>query len=266
MRYSLMTEPQLGGTYDDLLRFARHAETLGLVSFARSDHLAWRGAPMPATDAFATLGALARETETIRLCVLVTPITFRHPAIIAKNAATIDQMSGGRLDLGVGTGWNEHEHDVLGLDFPGQTERWRRFEDSLGYLTAAFSEPSTEHRGPYYSLATDVLPKPSGIRIVIGGSGPKRTPTFAGRYADEYNTYIGDPKGISTRVSVMREAAGDRQVEVTVMGSVETGSRARLSEQILSLEEAGVERVYLQWLDLTDFAGMAAMVDEVLSL
>jgi len=261
-----MTEPQLGGTYDDLLRFARHAESLQLDSFARSDHLSWRGAPMAATDAFATLGGLARDTESIRLCVLVTPITFRHPAVIAKNAATIDQMSGGRLDLGVGTGWNEHEHDVLGLYFPDQAERWERFADALDYLETAFSEEGREHRGPYYSLTTNVLPKPTGIRIVIGGSGLKRTPTLAGRWADEYNTFIGDPDEIAARVAVMRAAAGDRRVEVTAMGSVETGSRSRLSEQMSSLEEAGVERVYLQWLDLTDFDGMAAMVDEVLSL
>jgi alkanesulfonate monooxygenase SsuD/methylene tetrahydromethanopterin reductase-like flavin-dependent oxidoreductase (luciferase family) len=261
-----MTEPQLGGTYDDLLRFARHAETLELDSFARSDHLAWRGSPTAATDAFATLGGLARDTETIRLCVLVTPITFRHPAIIAKNAATIDQMSGGRLDLGVGTGWNQHEHDVLGLDFPDQSERWQRFEDSLSYLEAAFSDPSTEHRGRFYSLGTDVLPKPSGIRIVIGGSGPKRTPTLAGHRADEYNTFIEDPEKISARVAVMRAAAEGRQVEVTAMGPVDTDSRSRLAEQIASLEEAGVERVYLQWLDLTDFDGMTGMLDEVLSV
>jgi len=261
-----MTEPQLGGTYDDLLRFARHAESLQLDSFARSDHLAWRGAPMAATDAFATLGGLARDTESIRLCVLVTPITFRHPAVIAKNAATIDQMSDGRLDLGVGTGWNEHEHDVLGLHFPDQAERWERFADALDYLETAFSEEGREHRGPYYSLKTDVLPKPKGIRIIIGGSGPKRTPTLAGQRADEYNTYVGDPEAIAARVAVMRAAAGDRAVEVTAMGSVETESRTRLSEQIASLEEAGIERIYLQWLDLTDFDGMAAMVDEVLSL
>ena len=265
MRYSLMTEPQLGGTYDDILAFARHAEKLGLESFARSDHLAWQGRPQPATDPFATLAGLARETESIRLCVLVTPITLRHPAVIAKNAATIDQMSGGRLDLGVGTGWNRREHEMLGFDFPSQAERWGRFEDALGYLEAAFASPSPSYNGAHFRLDTDVQPKPSGIRLIIGGSGPRRTPTLAGRRADEYNLLLDEADAIRSRIGVMRDAAAGRDVEVTVMGEVDTSSAQALDEQISALEQAGVERIYLQWLDLTDFDGMAQMLEQVLS-
>ena len=106
LKFSLMTEPHLGGTYSQQLDAARWAEDEGLVSFARCDHYLSGSDPTPdATDAFSVLSGLARDTSHIRLCVLVSPITFRHPAVIAKNAATIDQMSDGRLDLGMGTGW-----------------------------------------------------------------------------------------------------------------------------------------------------------------
>ncbi len=143
-----MTEPQIGGTYEQILRAARLAEAEGLHSFARSDHLAWQRDPAPdATDAFATMGGLARDTDSVRLAVLVTPITFRHPAIIAKNATTIDQMSGGRFDLGVGTGWNDFEHEALGIPFPESAERWARLEDALGYLEVAFAEEGGTYSG-----------------------------------------------------------------------------------------------------------------------
>jgi len=300
MRFSIMTEPQMGGTYDELLRAARLAESEGLYSFARSDHLAWSPEPAPeATDAFATMGGLARDTDTVRLCVLVTPITFRHPAIIAKNAATIDQMSGGRFDLGVGTGWNDFEHDALGIPFPEDSERWARFEDALGYLEAAFGEGHGTHSGPFYSLDLDVRPKPTGIRLIIGGSGPRRTPTLAGAKADEYNVFICPVEEARAKIQVMREVAGVRVVEATMMGPVTIagtaaeladligaaagrrnitsdeltlrwekegrlfGTPTQVREKIAALEEAGVERLYLQWLDLADYDGLARMVELV---
>ena len=158
-----MTEPHLGGTYDQQLEAARFCEEEGLVSFARCDHFLSGGDPPPdATDAFAVLAGLARDTSDIRLCVLVSPITFRHPAVIAKNAATIDQMSGGRLDLGVGTGWMELEHVNLGIPFPEWKERWSRFEDALEYFEAAFGDGHARYEGPHYSLDADVKPKPTG--------------------------------------------------------------------------------------------------------
>jgi alkanesulfonate monooxygenase SsuD/methylene tetrahydromethanopterin reductase-like flavin-dependent oxidoreductase (luciferase family) len=300
MKFSLMTEPQLGGTYDQILEAARWAESEGLVSFARSDHYLWDGDPAPeATDAFATLGGLARETTNIRLCVLVSPITFRHPAVIAKNAATIDQMSGGRLDLGVGTGWAEFEHDKLGLPFPGWPVRWERFEEALDYLDAAFGEGHGLAQGEHYSLDADVRPKPSGIRMIIGGSGAQRTPTLAGTRADEYNFFVCPPEEAKAKVSVMRQAAGDREVEVTVMGpalvgadeasyrlvleqaaakrdvspedleqrfsdrGIPVGTPDRAAESVAALQEAGVERIYVQWLDLGDLDGMKATVSAI---
>lgn len=295
-----MTEPHLGGTYDQQLAAARWSEAEGLVSFARCDHFLSGAEPTPdATDGFAVLAGLARETEDIRLCVLVSPITFRHPAVIAKNAATIDQMSGGRFDLGVGTGWMELEHVNLGLPFPEWKERWSMFEDSLDYLDAAFGEGHGKHDGPHFTLDADVKPKPTGLRLIIGGSGPRRTPTLAGTRADEYNFFICPPEEAKTKVDVMRQAAGDRNVEATVMGGAlvgrtqaefeerlakaatrrkitpkeledrysqngfPVGTPDRVAETVAGLEEAGVERIYVQWLDLDDLDTMKETVNIV---
>ena len=229
MDFALMTEPQIGGTYEQILDAARWAEDAGLFSFARSDHYYSSREPRPdATDAFATLAGLARETTNIRLCVLVSPITFRHPAVIAKTAATIDQMSGGRLDLGVGTGWMDLEHEAFGLPFPPWQERFDRFEKSLQYLDAAFSDGQGEFNGTHYSLDADSKPKPIGLRTIIGGSGPVKTPTLAGRYADEYNHFTTTPQTLGPKIQVMRqsaEAAGrdPDAIKVSVMGPALVG-------------------------------------------
>ena len=295
-----MTEPHLGGTYDQQLEVARWAEAEGLVSFARCDHYLSGDDPTPdATDAFAVLAGLARDTTDIRLCVLVSPVTFRHPAVIAKNAVTIDQMSGGRFDLGVGTGWMELEHVNLGLPFPDWKERWIRFEDALNYLDAAFGEGHGSYEGVFYSLDADVKPKPTGMRLVLGGSGPKRTPKLAGARADEYNFFICPPVEAKAKIEVMRAAADGRSVEATVMGGAmvgrtqaeyqerlaksaaerdiqpkeleeryanngfPVGTPDRVAETVVALEEAGVERIYVQWLDLDDLDTMKETVEIV---
>lgn len=297
MEFSLMTEPHLGGTYAQQLEAAQWAEAENLVSFARCDHYLSGADPTPAsTDAFAVLAGLARETSTIRICVLVTPITFRHPAVIVKNATTIDEMSGGRLDLGVGTGWMELEHEAFGIPFPDWKERFDRFEEALDYLDAAFGPGRAIFAGEHYALDADVRPKPTGIRTIIGGSGPKRTPTLAGTRADEYNFFTCPADEARTKIEVMREAAGDRVVEATVMGPALVGAdeaafRERLSraaarrdmspedlekryvdnglvvgtpdraaETVAALGEAGVQRMYVQWLDLDDLDGMRETV------
>jgi alkanesulfonate monooxygenase SsuD/methylene tetrahydromethanopterin reductase-like flavin-dependent oxidoreductase (luciferase family) len=297
-----MTEPHLGGTYSQQLEAARWAEAEGLVSFARCDHYMSGGEPTPdATDAFAVLAGLARETERIRLCVLVTPITFRHPAVIAKNAVTIDQMSGGRLDLGVGTGWMELEHQALGLPFPDWPERWSRFDEALDYLEAVFGPGPAHYEGRHYRVSGDIRPKPTGIRLVIGGSGANRTPTLAGARADEYNFFICPPDEAGQKVKVMRAASGSRHVEATVMGGAlvgrtqavyeqrlrataarrgitpgeledryvangfPVGTPDRVADTVTALEEAGVERIYVQWLHLDDLDTMKDTVDIVRS-
>lgn len=300
MQFSLMTEPHLGGTYDQQLAAAQWAETEGLVSFARCDHYLSGRQPTPdATDAFAVLAGIARETSDIRLCVLVTPITFRHPAVIAKNAATIDQMSGGRFDLGVGTGWMDLEHEALGIPFPDWPERWERFEEALDYLDVAFGSEPGIHDGKHYSLDADVKPTPTGLRTIIGGSGKKRTPTLAGTRADEYNFFICPVDEAREKIEVMRAAAGDRKVEATVMGpalvgasdavyrerlvkaaatrdispedleqrfadaGIPVGTPDRVTETISALEDAGVQRYYVQWLDLSDQHAMKDTVEIV---
>ncbi len=230
MDYALMTEPQIGGTYEQLLELARWAEAAGMVAFARSDHLYSSREPRPdATEAFTTLAGLARETDRIRLCVLVTPITFRHPAIIAKAAATIDQMSEGRLDLGIGTGWMELEHEAFGLTFPPERERFERLEEAIRYVRSAFGDDHARFDGRHYHLDAEVRPRPSGTRIVVGGSGPRRTPTLAGRFADEYNHFLAPPETIAPKVATMRRAAEEagRDPEgicVSVMGPVVAGT------------------------------------------
>lgn len=230
MDFALMTEPQLGGTYGEQLAAAQWAEQAGLVSFARSDHYYSSREPRPdATDALAVLAGLARETDHIRLCVLVSPITFRHPAVLAKMAATIDQMSGGRLDLGVGTGWMDLEHDAFGLPFPAWGERFGRLEEALLYLQAAFADGPQSFAGRYYELEADVRPQPATkIPIIIGGNGPVRTPRLAGTFADEYNHFIAGPAEIAPKVARVRQAALEAgrdpdAITVSVMGPVLVG-------------------------------------------
>jgi alkanesulfonate monooxygenase SsuD/methylene tetrahydromethanopterin reductase-like flavin-dependent oxidoreductase (luciferase family) len=296
-----MTEPHLGGTYDQQLEVARWAEDSGLVSFARCDHYLSGRDPVPdATDALAVLAGLARETKSIRLCVLVSPITFRHPGVIAKNAATIDQMSGGRLDLGVGTGWMDLEHEGFGIPFPDWGERWERFEEALDYLKQAFGEGHSNFSGKYYTLDAVVKPKPQNLRLVLGGSGKKRTPTLAGQKAHEYNFFTCPPEEAAEKIQVMKDAAGDRPVEATVMGPVLVrrteaeyrealataagergiqaadlekrwmdagliiGTREQATEKVIALEEAGVDRVYVQWLNLDDLDGMKQNFDALI--
>lgn len=212
MQFGLMTEPQLGMTYETISRLANWVEDRGLDAFARSDHYAFGGVEGPhATDAFATLGGLAIETESIDLVVLVSPITFRHPAVIAKMAATIDEMSNGRLRLGLGTGWMDKEHEDYGLEFYDQGERFARLEEALEYVHHAFGRAEGPYHGDRYQLReTTVRPLPTGhLPIVVGGSGPRRTPRIAGTWADEYNLFVRDPEEIRVRWDRARQAASD---------------------------------------------------------
>lgn len=302
MRFALMTEPQLGGSYDDLLFACRAAEQAGLGFFARSDHYYLPDkSGVEATDAFTTLAGLARETSEVRLVVLVTPITFRHPAVIAKSASTLDQMTGGRFDLGIGTGWMEREHRLFGLPFPSRKERFERLEESLGYLRSSFS--GQPFSGRYYSTDADAKPRPTGVRIVIGGSGPDRTPKLAGGFADEYNTSVIATRDLAPRIDRVRATAETHGrdpdlVTISVMGpAVLSSSESRFEEllaagaafrnisrqelldrwrengvpmglpdnaasSIARLEDLGVEKYYMQWIDLSDRSG----IEEVVSL
>ncbi len=201
---------QTRGSYPQVLAAAQWAERIGLAAFALPDHyLAGRRLDQPALDAFAVLAGLARETERIELVMLVSPITFRHPAVLAKMATTIDLMSGGRLSLGVGTGWLEAEHTRFGIHFPPPAERFARLEDALGYLRAYLHGEPPGFEGRYYRIdAFEALPRPAGrVPLVVGGTGARRTPRLAGRYGDEYNIYARPPAQMAERIEEARRAA-----------------------------------------------------------
>jgi alkanesulfonate monooxygenase SsuD/methylene tetrahydromethanopterin reductase-like flavin-dependent oxidoreductase (luciferase family) len=206
---------QAGGTFEELRTTARWAELLGLSTMAVADHyllsLGDDFGTVPAFDALAQLAALAVETDHIGLAVLVSPITFRHPAVLAKTAVTIDHLSGGRFALGVGTGWLEREHEVFGLGFPETGERFAMLEDALGYLRAFLDPDHPGHEGRWFSLeAVPTSPRPIGpLPIVVGGIGPHQTPRLAGAYADEFNCYPAPPGEWRARVDRARVAAKD---------------------------------------------------------
>lgn len=206
-----MTEPQAGGTYEELRSLAVWAESVGFDGFTRSDHYLDNGTSAPVVDALTSLAALGRDTETIKLGVTVSPIAFRHPGNLAKTAATIDEISGGRLELGVGTGWMDSEHADFGFSFPPWSERFDLLEETLAYLWAALGRSPGGFEGRHYRLADiEVLPGPTGpLPIVIGGQGPRRTPDLAGRFGDELNMFSRKMDEFVARRDVMRAAAAD---------------------------------------------------------
>ncbi len=200
MRLALMTEPQQGLSYVEQLEIAQLAERLGFEAFFRSDH--YRSFPgaadKPTTDAWAVLAGLARETTTIRLGTLVSPVTFRHPGSFAKVVTTVDEMSGGRIDVGVGAGWNDPEHSQLGLHFPEIGERADLLEDQLAILHGLWEEPDGwSFQGKQVRIQSASFNPKSVQRphppIIVGGEGRPRSLRLAARYADEFNLSVGDP-------------------------------------------------------------------------
>jgi F420-dependent oxidoreductase-like protein len=194
MRFALMTEPQQGLSYAEQLGLAQLAERLGFEAFFRSDH--YRSFPgpgdLPTTDAWTVLAGVARETTTIRIGVLVSPVTFRHPGSFAKVVTTVDEMSGGRVEVGVGAGWNDAEHSQLGLDFPEIGRRADLMEDELAILHGLWEEPDGwTFQGKQVHVASAAFhPKPvqrPHPPIIVGGEGSPRSLRLAARYADEYN-------------------------------------------------------------------------------
>jgi alkanesulfonate monooxygenase len=198
MELRIFTEPQQGATYDDLLRVAQKAEDLGFAAFFRSDHYLHMGGVDPgpgSTDAWLTLAALARETSRIRLGTLVSPVTFRLPGPLAISVAQVDQMSAGRVELGLGTGWYGAEHEAYGIAFPDVRARFDRFAEQVEIVDGLLTTPPGETYsfvGAYYTLVdSPALPKPVQSPrppIVLGGSGKRRSAELAARFADEYNS------------------------------------------------------------------------------
>ncbi|MBC7277615.1 LLM class F420-dependent oxidoreductase [Nocardioides sp.] len=201
MELRIFTEPQQGASYADILAVAQKAEELGFGAFFRSDHYLKMGSvdglPGP-SDAWTTLAGLARDTSTIRLGTLVTSATFRLPGVLAIQAANVDDMSDGRIELGLGAGWFEEEHQAYGIPFPALGERFDMLEEQLEIITGLWAtEPGAtfDFEGKHYTIKNSPgLPKPvqtrghaGSIPVIVGGGGKKRTPTLAAAFADEFN-------------------------------------------------------------------------------
>jgi alkanesulfonate monooxygenase SsuD/methylene tetrahydromethanopterin reductase-like flavin-dependent oxidoreductase (luciferase family) len=211
MRYALMNEPQQGMSYADQLAAAKRAEANGFDAYFRADHFASFPGPagQPTTDAWTILAGLARETQRIGLGVLVSPVTFRHPGVFAKVVTTVDEMSGGRIEVGVGAGWNDLEHEQLGLAFPLIKERADLMEDQLAILHGLWGEPDgwsydgitgiKVKDGLFRPRPVDVVGRPRTAvggarpRIIVGGQGSPRSFRLAARYADEFNLSSSSP-------------------------------------------------------------------------
>ncbi|WP_194897307.1 LLM class F420-dependent oxidoreductase [Catenulispora pinisilvae] len=303
MDLRVLTEPQQGATYDTLLRVARAAEDLGFDGFFRSDHYRAGGAadglPGP-TDCWTTLAGLARETTRIRLGSLVTPATFRLPGPLAIQVAQVDQMSGGRVELGMGAGWNADEHVAYGIPFPDN--RFDHLEEQLQIVKGLWSTPAGQtfsFKGEHYELTdSPALPKPTQHPhppIIVGGRGPKRTPRLAAMYASEYNSnfrpadqvaesYVRvreacdavgrDPDTLALSVTLVvacgkTDAESERRAEAISRKAAANQTVLRLTpgrlvEKLGEYHAIGTRRVYLRTFDLDDLDQLELLADEVL--
>jgi F420-dependent oxidoreductase-like protein len=263
------------------------------------------GSPLPGpTDAWATLAGLARDTSTIRLGTLVTPVTFRYPGPLAISVAQVDQMSGGRVELGIGAGWYAAEHTAYGIPFPDVRERFDRFEEQLAVITGLWetAEGGTfSYDGKYYPVAdSPALPRPAQRPrppVIIGGGGPRRTPALTARYADEYNAAFTTPEQTAelyarvdgacrdlgrdpatlrrsiaqetccgrTDAEVRRRSAAFPRKDLDALrANGLTGTPAELVDKLGRLAELGVTRVYLQVMDLDDLDHLDLLASEVM--
>jgi F420-dependent oxidoreductase-like protein len=298
MDVRIFTEPQEGATYDDLLAVARRTEELGFDAFFRSDHyVAFSGDGLPGpTDAWTTLAGLARETSRIRLGTLVTPVTFRRPGPLAIAVAQVDQMSGGRVELGLGTGWHDGEHAAYGIPFPAMGTRFELLEEQLQIMRGLWSDGPFTFDGRHYELVdAPALPKPvqrPGPPIIMGGYGATRTPRLAATYADEFNVPMGPLDVTATQFDRVREACsatgrsvrlsaaqtvcvGRDEAEVrrradAIGQSVEqlratglAGTPAEVVDRIGGFADAGASRIYCQVLDLSDLDHLDLIAAEV---
>jgi F420-dependent oxidoreductase-like protein len=214
MRYALMIEPQQGCSYVDQLAVARRAEAAGFEALFRSDHYdSFPGeGGRPTTDAWTVVAGLARETERIQLGVLVSPVTFRHPGTLAKIVATVDEMSGGRVSVGLGAGWNEAEHTHHGLPFPPIDVRAEMLEEQLAILRGLWQEPDGwSFTGRHYAVPASLFrPRPvqrPAPPVIVGGEGSPRSMRIAVRYADEFNVTSSSPERVAERYAKLDDIA-----------------------------------------------------------
>jgi F420-dependent oxidoreductase-like protein len=260
MRYALMTEPQQGLSYEEILAVARAAEDAGIEAFFRSDHYASfpGGAGLPTTDAWATLAGLARETSTIRLGVLVSPVTFRIPGNLAKVIQTVDEMSGGRVEAGFGAGWNEEEHDQLGIPFPPIGERYDMLAEQMAIIHGVWTEPDGwSYDGAHWKVRGSRRHGEvarNGRRhphILFGGKGGPRLAALVARYGDEFNLLSSSPEDAPAAFARVRAACAEvgrdpDEVVLSAMTGVlvaetEGDLRARVADLLGALGRAEAE-------------------------
>lgn len=214
---------QTQGAWAQLTEAVAWAESTGAMAFALPDHY-YMAEGTPMYDAPTQFGALAATTDSIELACLASPVTFRHPSVLAKAAATINDIAPGRFVLGVGSGWFEREHDVFGLWFGTFTERFEVLEEQLQYITTALGKAGGGYRGERYRLEdVDIHPQASEVRLLVGGTGSHKTPRLAGRYAGEFNVYPG--ADMAERIDRMKSAAADAgrdpdEIMITSSGAV----------------------------------------------
>ncbi|MEU9105240.1 LLM class F420-dependent oxidoreductase [Streptomyces xanthophaeus] len=304
MDLRIFTEPQQGADYDTLLTVAKATEDLGFDAFFRSDHYLKMGSadglPGP-TDAWITLAGLARETSRIRLGTLMTAGTFRLPGVLAIQVAQVDQMSGGRVELGLGAGWFEEEHKAYGIPFPA--ERMARLEEQLAIVTGLWATESGrrfDYAGRHYQVENSpALPKPAQAKVpvLIGGHGARRTPRLAARYADEFNMPFASVADSARQFARVREAAAEagrragdllysnalvvcvgkddaevarraaaigREVDELKANGL-AGSPDEVVDKLGTYAAIGSSRTYLQLLDLDDLDHLELISSRVLS-
>lgn len=303
--FRVFVEPQQGASYADQLAVALAAEQLGYGAFFRSDHyLAMSGDGLPGpTDSWVTLAGLARETSSIRLGTLVTSATFRYPGPLAVSVAQVDEMSGGRVEFGIGAGWFEPEHTGYAIPFPSVRERFERLAEQLHILTGMWTTPLSktfDYTGTHYTVTySPALPKPAQTPhppIIIGGTGAKRTPALAAEFATEFNVPFVPLDVATTQISRVRTALNDagrgvdsmtfsaafvvcagrdeaeiarraaaigREVDELRSNSPLVGTPAEIADKLAGYTDAGIQRVYLQLLDMSDLDHLEFFAREV---
>lgn len=296
MKVCVMIEGQEGVTWDEWQGLARSAEDAGLDGFFRSDHYtSFHGPPGPALDAWSTISALAALTSRIRLGTLVSAVTFRHPSILARMVATVDQVSGGRVELGLGAGWFEQEHVQNGFPFPDLPARFDLLAEYAEVVVRSWTEESVDHEGHFFVLrGQTALPHPvqrPHPPVILGGSGRRRSVALATRLAAEYNVAFRPPdvcRQLRTRLdracaeagrdpatlslSLMTYAAlgksradAEKRLERAAplfRSSLATGLQGtvdEVAERFAEYGEAGVTRVFLQHPDRSDTDAVALM-------
>ncbi len=301
LEVGIMIEGQNGLNWERWQRIVRAVEDLGFVGLWRSDHFTNVSPPdKDSLELWVSLVWLAAHTKRIEFGPLVTPVSFRHPVWTARMAKDVDDLSGGRLVLGVGAGWQEREHEMFGFDLLPLDDRFARFHEGLEVITRLLrAEGPVSFRGRFYRLKDAVLlPRPrraGGPPILIGGNGEKRTLPLVARYADEWNGVFIPPKRfayLSERLDALLEENGrpreavrrslmtglifgrdDAEVTQKLRGrdadtlrkrGIIVGTPGEVQEQLAAFAEAGVQRIMLQWLDLDDMDGLEALAQAVL--